>query len=76
MIERIQYKNQLLSIIIRNSFTREGIEFFTPGDFSQQLGYMNRPSGYKIPPHVHNEEYGPIEQWYLHKKSFLLSLER
>ena len=54
MIERIEYNNQLLSVIIRNSFTKEGIEFFTPDDFSQQLGYMNRPIGYEIPPHVHN----------------------
>jgi mannose-6-phosphate isomerase-like protein (cupin superfamily) len=54
MIERIEYNNQLLSVIIRNSFTKQGIEFFTPDDFSQQLGYMNRPIGYEIPPHVHN----------------------
>ena len=32
----------------------EGIQFFTPDDYSQQLGYMNRPQGYEIPPHVHN----------------------
>jgi hypothetical protein len=54
MIEQIRHNNQLLSIIIRSSYKREGIEFFTPGDFSQQLGYMNRPLGYSIPPHVHN----------------------
>ena len=54
MIERIEHNKVLLSIIIRNSFTKQGIEFFTPDDFSQQLGYMNRPVGYKIPPHVHN----------------------
>ena len=34
---------------------KEGIEFFTPNDFSQQLAYMNRPAGYKIAPHVHNK---------------------
>ena len=28
--------------------------FRSPDDFSQQLGYMNRPKGYIIPPHVHN----------------------
>ncbi|MCH8331758.1 MAG: hypothetical protein IH946_10355, partial [Bacteroidetes bacterium] len=31
----------------------EGISFFTPHDFSQQLAYMKRPAGYKIEPHVH-----------------------
>ena len=54
MIERISQGAQLLSVIIRSSYKKEGIEFFTPGDFSQQLGYMNRPSGYIIDPHVHN----------------------
>jgi len=43
-----------LAIIIRNSFCKEGIEFFTPSSYSQQIGYMNRPKGYEIDPHVHN----------------------
>ncbi|WAR44084.1 cupin domain-containing protein [Methylomonas rapida] len=54
MIERIISKNKELAVIIRHSFKKEGIEFFTPGTYSQQIGYMNRPVGYKIPPHVHN----------------------
>ncbi|RZK18095.1 MAG: hypothetical protein EOO43_12860 [Flavobacterium sp.] len=54
MIERIFHENQLLSIIIRSSFQKEGIEFFTEDQFSQQLGYMNRRKGYVIPPHRHN----------------------
>ena len=43
-----------LALILRGDYRSEGIEFFTPDDFSQQLGYMNRPKGYVIPPHVHN----------------------
>jgi mannose-6-phosphate isomerase-like protein (cupin superfamily) len=54
MIEYIKHQDKLLSVIIRRSFQKNGIEFFTPDDFSQQLGYMNRPKGYEIPPHVHN----------------------
>ncbi|QPK63427.1 hypothetical protein IVG45_21945 [Methylomonas sp. LL1] len=54
MIERINNQDQELAVIIRHSFKKEGIEFFTPGTYSQQIGYMNRPVGYKIPPHVHN----------------------
>ena len=52
-IEEIYCEDILLSIIIRSKFKQEGIKFFTPSDFSQQLGYMNRPSGYVIEPHVH-----------------------
>lgn len=44
----------MLAFILRTSFYKDGITFFTPSDFSQQLGYMNRPQGYVIPPHVHN----------------------
>lgn len=54
MVQRIVHNNRLLSIIIRASFQKPGIEFFTPDDFSQQLAYMKRPKGYVILPHVHN----------------------
>jgi hypothetical protein len=54
MLEVIKNGEQTLSVIIRANYRSEGIEFFTPGDFSQQLGYMNRPAGYEIPPHRHN----------------------
>ena len=54
MFEQITHNNVLLSIIIRNNFSKEGISFFTEDHFSQQLGYMNRPEGYVILPHRHN----------------------
>lgn len=54
MVEHVKSGEQLLAIIISSKFTKKGIEFFTPDDFSQQLGYMNRPAGYIIDPHVHN----------------------
>lgn len=53
MIEKI-FNNKLLAIIIRKNFIKNGIEFFTPDDYSQQLAYMKRPKDYIIPPHVHN----------------------
>ena len=52
--EYIYNESKLLAMILRSTFCRDGIEFFTPDDFSQQLGYMNRAEGYVIPPHVHN----------------------
>lgn len=54
MLEEIKFKDQLLAIIIKASYEKEGISFFTPNDFSQQLGYMKREKGYVIDPHVHN----------------------
>ncbi len=54
MIESILHNGQMLALILRTNYNAEGISFFTPNEFSQQLGYMNRPAGYVIPPHVHN----------------------
>lgn len=54
MIDKIYHNNELLGIIIRSTFRQEGISFFTDDNFSQQLGYMNRPKGYVIAPHRHN----------------------
>jgi mannose-6-phosphate isomerase-like protein (cupin superfamily) len=54
MTEEILHDGRLLALILRAGFRAEGIRFFTPSDFSQQLGYMNRPRGHVIPPHVHN----------------------
>jgi mannose-6-phosphate isomerase-like protein (cupin superfamily) len=54
MIERVVHDGKELALIVRAGYRAEGIQFFTPGTYSQQLGYMNRPAGYVIPPHVHN----------------------
>jgi hypothetical protein len=54
MVERI-FKNKLqLAIIIRSSFKKEGVTFFTNDNDSQQLGYMLRQKDYIISPHRHN----------------------
>ena len=54
MIQKIENMGRTLAVLLTADYYAEGIEFFTPDDFSQQLGYMNRPQGYLIPPHVHN----------------------
>ena len=54
MLETIGHAGRTLAIILRREYRREGIEFFTPSGYSQQLAYMNRPSGYVIRPHLHN----------------------
>ena len=53
MIEKIANESELLALIVRSGFTKDGIEFFTPGHFSQQLGYMKRKKGYVVKPHLH-----------------------
>ena len=53
LIEQLTYKDQIMAIIIRHDFIKDGIEFFTPGDFSQQLGYMKHKKGETIQEHIH-----------------------
>src|SRR5687767_3125055 len=58
MVEKIEHNNELYAILIRRQFKADSIEFFSPQDFPQQIGYMNGPKGYHIQPHVHN----PVER--------------
>ena len=60
MVETITHNEQIYGIIISKDYTKEGIDFFTPDSFSQQMGYMNRPQGYIIAPHVHNLVLGKL----------------
>ncbi len=54
MIERIEFEGTDLAIILRSGMREPGIQFFTPPDYSQQLGCMRHPAGHLIEPHVHN----------------------
>lgn len=55
MIEYIKSANLELAVIIRAAYQSDGIEFFTPSTYSQQLGYMHHPKGHMIQAHIHNE---------------------
>ena len=46
--------DELIALIIGSRFEKDGIEFFTPDDFSQQVAYMRRQKGTVIAPHKHN----------------------
>ncbi len=52
-IEQVTQKDEILAVIVRKDYTGGGVHFFTPADFSQQLGYMQHPAGMGIQPHVH-----------------------
>jgi hypothetical protein len=59
--ETIESGQIILAMLIRQSYRHDGIQFFTPESFSQQLGYMNRPQGHCIAPHDHNPVTRTIE---------------
>jgi len=55
MVEEVMLEGVLYALIIRRDFNLPGVHFFTPGTFSQQVGFMSHPSGHRIQPHVHRD---------------------
>ena len=53
-VERIEGEGKPIAIIVRNEFSRPGVNFFSPFDFSQQLGILVHPPGHEVKAHVHN----------------------
>ena len=51
--EEIKYKDEIIAIILRSDFNSDSIEFFSPPEFSQQLGYLPHKKGSKIKSHFH-----------------------
>jgi hypothetical protein len=53
-VEQVVSDGETLAIIVRHDYTAEGVHFFTPGEFSQQLGFMKHTRGKVIQPHIHS----------------------
>jgi len=54
-VQRILDGDRLVAVLIPRDYSGDGIEFFTPLDSSQQMGYMKRPRGYRIDAHIHKK---------------------
>ena len=52
-VVKVMHEEQLLALIIPKTYSEEGIHFFTPNDFSQQIAFMKHPTGKEIDPHCH-----------------------
>jgi mannose-6-phosphate isomerase-like protein (cupin superfamily) len=70
-MEFIKISDKLLAILLPVNYCEPGIQFFTNDNDSQQLGYMNRPKDYIIPPHRHN--LVPREVHYTQEVLFIKS---
>ncbi len=53
-IEIIKDKEDIIAIIIYKDYQKEGVKFFTPADFSQQLAFISHKKGKIIGAHSHN----------------------
>ena len=56
MIEKVNYKNDMLALIVRGKYrNKKGITFFTPKESIQQFGYMRHKKSHIIKPHLHKK---------------------
>lgn len=62
MIQKIFYDEKIIAIIIPANYRSDGVEFFTPDSFSQQLAFMSHKKGKIIDAHIHN--HNPREVVY------------
>lgn len=67
-VHYIKHNDQVLAIVISRRFDKDGIHFFTPNEFSQQLAYMKHPAGKKIAAHYHN----PVNRNVVHTQEVLV----
>tara|TARA_A100001011_G_C14298645_1_gene839694 strand:- start:2491 stop:2922 length:432 start_codon:yes stop_codon:yes gene_type:complete len=54
-LEYVKHQKKILAIILKKNFKKKGISFFTPNEFSQQLGYMSHDKNHEIQPHYHKK---------------------
>jgi cupin fold WbuC family metalloprotein len=52
-VEKIEANGEIIAIVVRRGSEIEGINFFSPPEFSQQLGLISRKKDYIIKPHIH-----------------------
>lgn len=53
-VEQILDADEIVAIVLRGSLKEPGVSFYSPPEFSQQLGFIRHPAGHVIPPHSHN----------------------
>jgi cupin fold WbuC family metalloprotein len=68
--EKIQQGGQVFAIIIRRGFSKPGVHFFTPGEFSQQLGMLVHAKGKVVNRHRHK----PVRREILRTQEVLVIL--
>ena len=55
MKEKIEFKGELLALIIRGDYVPDKTEFLTPDTFKQQVGFVVYDKDKEIEPHIHHE---------------------
>ncbi len=76
--EEIKHNDKLIAIILRSNYTPAQTSFFSPPDFSQQLGYIVYEKEGVIRPHLHKEVHRKItltqEVLFIKKGALIVNL--
>ena len=54
-METIRHNDRIIAMVLRADESFPGTVFFTPPEFSQQLGFIIHSGGHHIQPHTHNK---------------------
>lgn len=54
-METITHNGRIIALVVHAGDSFPGVRFFTPPEFSQQLGFLKHRSGHHIRPHTHNQ---------------------
>lgn len=55
MIKKFYYQDKQIALIIKSTYSNDGIKFFTEDNSSQQVAYMKHEKNTIIKSHVHNK---------------------
>lgn len=69
--EVLKYEEKIYAIVIRADKINDGVKFYTPNYFSQQLGTIIYPKNYKIKKHKHKRNLRKV----FHTQETLIILE-
>lgn len=61
-IDRITQGEQVFAIVLRRGYSAPGVHFFTPGEFSQQLGMLVHKKGKIVDRHRHKHVHREIHR--------------
>lgn len=53
MIEKIEWNNKILAIVLRSNYDQDGVNFITSSENPFQIGVLKHSQGVKIKPHIH-----------------------
>ncbi|MCP5105989.1 MAG: hypothetical protein GY950_21575 [bacterium] len=59
--EEIKHQEKIIAILLRADYDAKTIQFFSPAEFSQQLGFLPHKKDHVIPAHFHKKVQREIE---------------